>query len=287
MDAKITKQRLGNLLSYDWLKILCAIAAAVVALVLFFTMVRTRPGDDQVFTVFGYQVYQGAIGETDLDKDKIFSYEILETGSETFDAKTSYLFSVRRSVNEGSVMFVSDLVRNEGTEEETTDLLSVTGGAEGTVALNTETYLNDCKAYLARFFGEDLGAEEPDAELTRETFLARNAKDKCFRTSAKKEAGIVLEQARLIKLREDYFFVLGAIESGKLSHKVIETEGKSTPVAFNLGKLNKISKLYYCGEHDKPQDALNLIILNNRNPQSDLRYEAVSYLKYLVEKYGE
>ena len=30
MDARVTKQRLGNMLSYDWLKILCAIAAAVV-----------------------------------------------------------------------------------------------------------------------------------------------------------------------------------------------------------------------------------------------------------------
>lgn len=285
MDAKITKQRLGNLLSYDWLKILCAIAAAVVALVLFFTMVRTRPGDEQVFTVYGYLVSEGNFGETDLDKNKIFSYEILETGSETFNEKTSYLFTVRRSVSEGSVMFVSDLVRNEGTEEETTDLLSVTGGTEGAVALNTVTYLNDCRAYLVRFFGEELKEENLNGDLVKETFLARNGKDKRFRSAAKKEEGVLLEEARLKKLREDYLFVTDAIESGKLSHKYVESEGQSTPIAFNLGALNKIGTLYYCGERDQPQTALNLIILNNRNPQSDLRYEAVSYLKYLVQKY--
>ena len=33
MDARITKQRLGNLLSYDWLKMLIAIAIAVCVIV--------------------------------------------------------------------------------------------------------------------------------------------------------------------------------------------------------------------------------------------------------------
>ncbi len=38
MDARITKQRLSNMLSYDWLKILAAIAAAALALALFYAV---------------------------------------------------------------------------------------------------------------------------------------------------------------------------------------------------------------------------------------------------------
>lgn len=286
MDAKITKQRLGNLLSYDWLKILGVIAAAIAVLAMFFTMVRTRPSDEQIFTVYGYLLNEGTVGGTTPAQD-IFSYEILQTGSETFNEKTAYIFTVRRSVSEGSVLFVSDLVRNEGTEEETNDLLSVTGGTAGAVALDTEEYLNDCKNYLVRFFGEELREEDLDRELVRETFLNRNGKDKRFRTQAKKEEGIVLEEARIKKLRGDYLGVIVALESGKLSHKVVETEEGSSSIAFHLGGLNRIGRLYYCGEYEDAQSALNLVILNNRNPESDLRYEAVSYLNYLVREYGE
>ena len=43
MDAKITKERLGLLLSYDWIKIACICIAAVAAWLLLFTSTATRP----------------------------------------------------------------------------------------------------------------------------------------------------------------------------------------------------------------------------------------------------
>ena len=42
MDAKITKQRLGLLLSYDWIKIIGICAAAVLVWALLFTTMATR-----------------------------------------------------------------------------------------------------------------------------------------------------------------------------------------------------------------------------------------------------
>ena len=288
MDAKITKQRLGNLLTYDWLKILAVIAAAIGLLTLFFTMVRTRPTEEQTFTVYAYCVKQGTLPDHEPDKN-LFSYEILTTAEETFDAKTGYLFQVRRSAGQGTVLFVADIEDKDenGNVTAQSDLSTLTDGMSGGIAVDTKEFLSDCEAYLKKFFGEGLKEEDLNYGLVRETFLARNAKDKRFRSEAKKEAGIVQEEERLKKLRTDYLEVCAAVEKGLLTHRELEKDGKTYSVAFGLGGLNKISKLYYCGNFEDKQDALHLVVLNNRNQDSDLRYETVSYLSYLVREFAQ
>ena len=52
MDAKITKERLGLLLSYDWIKIACICIAAVAAWLLLFTSTATRPTRGQAFELY-------------------------------------------------------------------------------------------------------------------------------------------------------------------------------------------------------------------------------------------
>ena len=54
MDAKITKERLGLLLSYDWIKIACICIAAVAAWLLLFTSTATRPTRGQAFELYTY-----------------------------------------------------------------------------------------------------------------------------------------------------------------------------------------------------------------------------------------
>ncbi|MDE7159080.1 MAG: hypothetical protein K2N74_05840 [Clostridiales bacterium] len=288
MDAKITKQRLGNLLAYDWLKILAVIAAAIALLTLFFTMVRTRPSEEQTFTVYAYCVGKGSQTNHEPNKN-LFSYEILTTGEETFESNTTYLFQVRRSAGQGTVLFIADIeVKDEnGNVTAQSDLAVLTEGMSGGLAIDTKEYLSDCETYLKKFFGEELKEENLNAELVKETFLARNKKDKRFRTEAKKQAGIAQETERLKKLRTDFLEVRAAVESGLLTHREYEKDGKTYAVAFGLGALNKINRLYYCGRPEDRQDALHLVILNNHNPDSDLRFESVSYLSYLVREYAQ
>lgn len=57
MDAKITKQRLGLLLSYDWIKILGICAAAVLVWALLFTTMATRATNGQSFEMYLYPGY--------------------------------------------------------------------------------------------------------------------------------------------------------------------------------------------------------------------------------------
>ena len=93
MDAKITKERLGNFLSYDWLKILIAVVAVVFALCVFFTSVQTRPRADQEYELYGYTGLVKGSGASGLESRLLgggLSYDILTFTFETFDAFDTY-----------------------------------------------------------------------------------------------------------------------------------------------------------------------------------------------------
>ena len=54
MDAKITKTRLEQMLSYDWIKIVAVALAAILAWSLVFTMSATRITTTQQFVIMNY-----------------------------------------------------------------------------------------------------------------------------------------------------------------------------------------------------------------------------------------
>lgn len=326
MDARITKSRLGNLLAYDWLKILATIVAAIVLLSLLFTMTGTRPSLAQSFYVYAYQDLKTgkdftALSQT-LERKNVFSYDVLKISSESFQDKNygSMTFSARRSAGEGTVMLLSDEkthatpvtdengrpVLNEDGSQKTEDrselYLFAYGGAVyddsvqyGTV-YDTVYYFAECEEYLAKFYGEnweDTNAT-PDETVVRETFLARNGKDKRFRKQAQKEEGIREEYARIESLQEDYLFVREQLkEGGALSHVgypvVREGVETTTYLGISLKGLSRIGDLvYFETEEGKKSDGVTLSILCQKHKgAADMRFETVSFLRFLVEEYSE
>ena len=301
MDAKITKQRLGNLLSYDWLKILVAIAVAVTALTVFFTMVRTRPTGAQTYTVYGYSGLQRGNDFLSLEDsiEDVFSYDILKVNADSFDGNRyqEMAFTARRAAGEGTVMFVSDYVLDDGNEEtkEMSDLsllaqnyLSDRAGDEAnSLLLDTKKYLADAESYLQKYFGENWREGTLDEAAARATFDKRNGKDKRFRyRKSKYEQGVVQEYARLNKLREDYLFVLKAFEENKLSHtEYTADDGQTYSVGICLGALNIRNLFYYTVDGVQSGEKVNLIVFNNGERMGDLKFETFSFLRYLVERY--
>ena len=300
MDARITKQRLANMLAYDWLKIAGTIVAAVVVFVVFFTMIATRATVGQSFYVYAYNGLEtggefSQLGNT-LQSRNIFGYEILNTGSESFATSKLYgdtVFLARRAAGEGRVMFIND-VRTEDEEGNVhSSLLNFIDNA-GTEKegfgyfLDPEVFLNDCKTYLENFFGEDLQGEL-DHGKARETFMARNAKDKRFRTNAKKEAGILLEEQRLEKLKTDYLLVSAEIDNS-ISYVTYTSEVKTHTIGFSMASLHLTSLVYYTAETEEGEAQTNhdvaLCIFNNNDKEGDLKYETVNFLAFLLEKYG-
>ena len=304
MDARITKQRLSNLLAYDWLKIVIAIAFSVAVLSVFFTMVRTRPTDAQTYTVYGYTGLHRGKDFNTIDeslKSGVFSYDILETTTESFEgnAYSTAAFTARRAAGEGTVLFVSDFDADGEEGEKVSDLHNLI--TEYLIQANTERetlglvvdareYVAEGAQYLKRFFGENWREGTLDEAAARECFEARNSKDKRFRfNKAKYEAGVKSEYARLEKLREDYIFVLDAFEAGTFSYTEHTTDmGNTYAVGIRLGALKNISNLFYYTDASGAQTAqeLNLTVLNNGDGLGDLKYETYTFLRYLAEKYA-
>lgn len=307
MDARITKQRLSNMLSYDWIKIVITIVAAVVALAVFFTMVRTRPGEFQVFAVYAYTDLKSGGDSTDLaeklQSGNVFSYDVLEVQSETFDTNGFYgeaTYMARRTAGQGTAMFTTTrLTGNEALPEETF-LARAAGTGDSCVALDLEIYLADCENYLKRFFSENWRTGPLDRAEAERCFLARNAKDKRYRSDEKKAAGILDEVSRLEKLRTDYLRLLEYLGNGTLSLVPLQDGADGEQMrAFGLGGLSRISRLYYytreTDEGTTPDTAeLCLFLFANDDDagkpaeqvKNDLRFEPVSLLCYLAERYG-
>ena len=326
MDARITKQRLGNLLSYDWLKMLVTIAIFVFLVVLLFTMTATRATNAQTFTVYAYNgLSAGKRFNTlagTLKDDHILSYDTLETEAELFTDESRYdMLSLRRSTGAGDVMFISDvwtyktdddgnLLDEDGkivdsTEdaavETTSALYSIAMGAaassleEGYGSVyDTRFFMQACGEYLVSFFGEDLeNNNTPDEAAVRASFLERNSGDKRYKNDEARENGIADERQRLIDLKDDYLFVRDLFDRGVYSHTVYEgtnDDGETYEMALgiNVGGLGGISDLVYYNDSESRAvtDKLNLIFFFN-GEQNGMLYESVTFLRYLYEEYGE
>lgn len=304
MDAKITKQRLGNLLSYDWLKILVVVGIAVVLLVVFFTMVGTRPTKYQTYSIYGYTDLSAGTDEYGLadalENKGVFSYDILKTSVESFSGNeyASTVYTARRMAGEGTVMFVTDLPEydenGELTQESTLSSLlgdSLYDGKTVGGFMDTRYWMQECESYLTRFFGADWRTnEEPSETAVRDSFLARNGKDKRFRSAANKEAGIAQERARIVKLRTDFLFLEQAFENGDLSHtECTAGNGNTYAAGICVGALKNVSKLFYYVDENNSVTAEHVNVMlfyNDYGVGDDLRYETVSFLRYLVETYN-
>lgn len=300
MDARITKARLANLLSYDWIKIIVAIVFAVLALVVFFTTVKTRPGRIHTFTVYGYEgIYSnsGALNiEDEMMTSGVFSYDVLLTEVEAFgeDEYSEQAYTARRSSGAGTVMFTT-YTAQEGEESR---LQQVAGGRMTEIALDAELYFSDCENYLKRFFGEEYVTGRLDRSEAERCFLKRNGKDKRYRFSeAKRAQGLEDECARLEKLRADYLAVKGYFESGKLSYAYLTDEsGAERAGAVKVDAIAGLKRLVYRYEGEErtvTTDGMCMLFFRNDRDagkpaaevENDLRYEAVSFLRYLVERY--
>lgn len=309
MDARITKSRLANQLSYDWIKILLAIAAAVAAVCMLFTIIATQPTAGQSFELFLYtDVLAGSDFNTidaALTTQKVFSYDILKVTTEIFSQSNAYSTTVlagRRTTGEGTAMLIADYPIDDG-DETTEDLGALSQfvqnyrdeTAEGysfNVFYDPEAFLREAEEYVAGFFGEAWRtAPAEDTEAVRTAFLARNGKDKRFKSAKAKEAGVEQERVRLQKLKEDLIAVEEAFEEGLLSVRQVPLdENTQCNAAVCLGGLARIGNLAHYTVTDgestaQVTDTLCLALFSNGKRDGDLKYETISLLRYLVEAY--
>lgn len=300
MDARITKERLSNLLSYDWLKMIICAVAAILALAVFFTTVRTTPTEAQTYTVYSWtdlNTGDDAVELQDSLKKGVFSYEILKVQAESFQGNTysEAAFTARRAVMEGDCMFLSDapVYEEDGTTVKEPSALQDFLTRYPGIVLDTKKYFDDCEAYLNGFYGGNWKEGTLDTGKAEESFRARNTGDKRYKNQKSILAGIEDEKARIEKLREDMIFVQDCFESGLFSHATgtDEINGEfSCAIRVGGAGMSGITRLFNYtaernGNKETTSETLSLVIFDNGTHNGDMNYESVSFLRYLVKTY--
>lgn len=235
MDAKITKERLNRMLSYDWLKIVGFCVVAIIVWTLVFTMSATRITASQQFTVINYSGNVSTINTkmsnslADAYNKDVFSYEVIEVNEVDIGGNEEYastLMETRMTTAEGDVIFVPDITAEDYgykfNGETVYDsyvqrLVRLYGYNLMNFDLENENgFFKSMERYLNRYFGGDYENGELDEAAVRVDFLARikDNKDKRFKKEAQVQQGLVDEMARIEKYRDALKEFYGYLESG-------------------------------------------------------------------------
>lgn len=262
MDAKITKQRLGLLLSYDWIKIIGICAAAVLVWALLFTTMATRATNGQSFEMYlypGVSLSSSVNVETlhTRDENDVLSYDVLNFSSMTLDSSAmDTILSARFAAGQGDVLFAP---YTEPTKDEDDNIIAynglddfiggyfsnalwldpdlseehskhtITNGSGETVG-QFNNYLYDCAQYLNRFYNGGWKSGTLDEATVRANFDERMKGDKRYKNEAQREAGRQKEIVRIQNLRDAFENVLGWVSS----------DDENSPVRIKPTKLEVV-----------------------------------------------
>ena len=331
MDAKITKKRLGLLLSYDWIKIAAICAAAVMLWLVLLTSLATRATKGQCFDIYTYigvRLSTNELGSLDtLQEKNALSNDVLDLTSYTLteDGYEDMILSVRFQTGEGDIMLIADTADTVDDSGNVTqygglrDYLS--GYMSCSACLNTDltgyedqngyvytNYFADCEEYLNGFFFTDGQPDYEngtlDKEIAEARFRERIKKDKRYKKEAQKAAAVQGEFERLENLRSSYVrlkgWVTGDDENAPIRVRTCNapadvdgdgtiSAGEGTPVqfAFDLSNLENITKLAgnTANADNMAQDLCMVIVETGSTGETDMRFEQITFLTYLADKY--
>ncbi len=245
MDAKITKQRLTRMLSYDWVKIVLIAAAAIFFWSLVLTTTATRITPAQNFYVFNHQSNLTFRDKfyTHLDQQfsaGTFSYEILEMAQGDMVAAGEHADTVlqaRVSTSEGDVMFVADIPDPKFIEknEETGESVAKYTYVESFIGtyyyslyeFNGENgYFAQMEKFLNGYYGGDYKTGVLDEEKVKSDFRARveRTKDKRFKKQSQIEQGELWEVERIKNYKAALEEFNGYLAQGIVTFKTVDLE---------------------------------------------------------------
>lgn len=243
MDNKITKSRLSDFLSYEWLLMLVIAIISIVVWEVFYTAGSVKLTVGQEFKYY-YDVtvvaQDNAKLRSGLVEHKTFSYDIMKLSTEALSSD-NYVLSDRLSIQEGDVIFTDILGLNE--KDEQTEKSKVVRAKSMIDSYkyhigSLDQMVYDAKIYLTKnFFDSDVyneqvkeleeeqlqipalkelledGEDEDkkifnsiDDQKVKTQFLKRNKNDNRFRDEKSVNKGIELEKQRIIKLCENVLF---------------------------------------------------------------------------------
>lgn len=213
MDNKITKKRLSDFLSYEWIKLIIVCVVAVLLWEMVYTVTSVKPTVGQKFkyyfdtSVYGYDTQLNAL----IENEGALSYDVLTFNSEQLSTAYNTL-PTRLTAQEGDIM-ITDCRENVSAEYEKGPFVRAKFVIDNYYAYCYEDLLKDAQNYLlVNFMKDGLTIESAfsaynedylDIEKISTVFRARMAKDNRFRTESQKTEGVFLEKNRVSKLYKE------------------------------------------------------------------------------------
>ena len=212
MDNKLTKRRLSDYLSYEWILMIVVAVVMIVVWEFAYTVGAVRLTVGQDFKYY-YDESISSLSATDFDdlltSDGTFSYDVLKRHYETLTSDYNVL-SIRLSIQEGDVLITDSKEPEEGAtgDERLIRAKSAIDNFDYNIYC-LDTMLSDAITYLNQFVdGEVVGNYQVDiAKLNdskiNDLFLERMKKDNRFRSEEQKQEGFKLEKGRIEKLLKE------------------------------------------------------------------------------------
>ena len=323
MDAKITKQRISRMLSYDWLKIVGLIVAAIVVWSIVFTTTATRVMPTQQMTIFSYHcntiLSESYYNRQDgLLKDGLFSYEVLEL--HTYDLAVQkdmaqMMMQTRISTDEGDLLFVPNApdVELKVTEDGVTSYSRTY--LESVVSLypynffDVEEYLQGMDAFLDEQYGGNHETGTLDESKVKQAFLDRvkAKKDKRFKTEKQKQDGAEQEVARIRKYKTAYDELMGYLDAGVVALQYVEVKNPDGTVELNeatgqparagkfalnlcpdVSKMGKLREWYSYKDETAENPAVTsqnmcVLFMDMQDVDNTFEYESLVYVTHVIK----
>ena len=322
MDAKITKKRLGTMLSYDWGKMLLAILSFILVWAIVFSSSATKITPPQTFTIYYYPGVEGGEDYYGLGaiakREGVFSYDVLETHSTNMGKKEEGardLLLAQLPSQEGDVLFAVDSTYKSKKEYEV-DGVKYTPTYLEQFLIRFENYarevdgenglLTEMKAYLLRYYDETL--QVMDEGKVEKDFKARVKKlnDKRFNSQKEFKKGLPREIERIALLKKNYEEFLGYLNEGiiTLEHCLFHRQNYDESYityegnyAINLNKdgknqNNRLMNVAYGykegeeGEKTRTTENLCVVLLDPaKSKYSYGKFESISFVNFIVRQY--
>lgn len=310
MDNKVTKSRLADFLSYEWILMIIIVVLSIVGWNFVYTVAGVKLSKGQQF-MLSYDEYLtsefGGEFITLAAQDQRFCYDVLQVGVESITPSNEQdVLSIRYNTRDVDVLVTDNSVKEDGT----TRLKTIIDGYR---CWSFDQMLKDGKSYLSKFVknGIDYQSDQTvvynydnmNEQKIDSYFLIRQKGDNRFRNDEQKNQGKLKERKRIEKLCKE----LKTLDYLLTEHKDIFVQYKRFEQLLSKNPDDKelIDRIQYekveCyalnlgaltdGEYqpsdfftlDGSSKDLALISFNYLTDQPDLQYENISVLNFAVK----
>ena len=225
MDNKITKQRLFDFFSYEWIAIIIVAVVAMIFWELVYTIgaVRLTPGQ-QFKYYYDYSIDSSSTSSLmnilikDGDGNSVFSYDVLEFKTEALNKDFPQVLEARVGIQEGDFIITDciDYTKQEGADENTEKTIRLKQLVDTYKGYAYTELYKDAVKYLESFlpdgvaFNGEISFDKLSKDKIEQVFRQRMAKDNRFRAEEQIVNGIALEEKRIEKLCKE------VVDFGKL-----------------------------------------------------------------------